>query len=272
AAAKARMMRWRATPDGSDRTAWRRRAAAGFTLIEALVATALMGMVLAALATITAQWLPNWNRGIGRGQPTALVAISLHPLGAAREAAESIAPNRGTKLPLFDGTVSSVTFVRSTLGPGPRPGLEIVRFAEIPDGRTTALVRATMPFVPTDPGAPLAAQLKFANPVALLRAPYRVSFAYQGRDGIWKDSWQSNIMLPTAVRLTVRDAATQRALSISTTALVHVELPAACAGAKDKADCVTKPDQPNSKPDDGPPEPPPPPVQRGDLSVARSVG
>jgi general secretion pathway protein J len=246
------------------------RAAAGFTLIEALVATALMGMVLAALATITAQWLPNWNRGIGRVQRTELVSISLNRLIADLEAAEFIAPNRGTKLPLFDGTASSVIFVRSVLGPSPRPGLEIVRFAEVPDGRTTALVRATMPFVPTDPNTPLAAQLKFANPVALLRAPYRVTFAYQGRDGIWMESWQNAIMLPTAIRLTVRDAATQRALAISTTALVHVDLPAACAGAKEKADCVSKPDQPNTKPDDGP-EPPPAPVQRGDLSVSRSA-
>ena len=41
---------------------------AGFTLIEAVVALALMGVILGALATITAQWLPNWNRGIARAQ------------------------------------------------------------------------------------------------------------------------------------------------------------------------------------------------------------
>ncbi len=40
----------------------------GFTLIETLVALALTGMVLSALASITAQWLPNWNRGIDRIQ------------------------------------------------------------------------------------------------------------------------------------------------------------------------------------------------------------
>ena len=37
---------------------------AGFTLIEMLMVSALMGAILAALATVTAQWLPNWNRGI----------------------------------------------------------------------------------------------------------------------------------------------------------------------------------------------------------------
>lgn len=36
-----------------------RTRVAGFTLIEALVATLLMAMILSALATVTAQWLPN---------------------------------------------------------------------------------------------------------------------------------------------------------------------------------------------------------------------
>ena len=52
-----------------------RRNIAGFTLLEALVATALMGMILASLATITAQWLPNWNHGIVRVQRNELVAL-----------------------------------------------------------------------------------------------------------------------------------------------------------------------------------------------------
>ena len=44
-------------------TQYRRRRVrnSGFTLIEALVAMVLMGMILSALATVTAQWLPSWN-------------------------------------------------------------------------------------------------------------------------------------------------------------------------------------------------------------------
>lgn len=38
-------------------SAWSHRS--GFTLIEALVATLLMSIILTALATVTAQWLPN---------------------------------------------------------------------------------------------------------------------------------------------------------------------------------------------------------------------
>jgi len=63
---------------------------AGFTLLEALVATALMGMILAALATITAQWLPNWNRGIVRVQRDDLVALGLDRLIALLAGESSI--------------------------------------------------------------------------------------------------------------------------------------------------------------------------------------
>lgn len=35
----------------------------GFTLIEMIVALALMGLLLSALAGITGEWLPSWNRG-----------------------------------------------------------------------------------------------------------------------------------------------------------------------------------------------------------------
>ena len=41
---------------------------AGFTLIEVLMATLLMTVILAALATVTSQWLPNWNKGMARVQ------------------------------------------------------------------------------------------------------------------------------------------------------------------------------------------------------------
>ena len=75
-------------------------------------------------------------------------------------------------------------------------------------------------------------QPNFANPVVLLRSPYRISFAYAGRDGIWKNTWQNASELPATVRMTVRDATSGRTLSISTTALVHVDLPAACATEK----------------------------------------
>jgi general secretion pathway protein J len=45
-----------------------RSRSAGFTLMEAMLATVLMVMVLGALASVTSQWLRNWNRGFARVQ------------------------------------------------------------------------------------------------------------------------------------------------------------------------------------------------------------
>jgi general secretion pathway protein J len=203
---------------------------AGFTLVEALAATVLMGMVLTALATITAQWLPNWNRGFARIQRTELVEIALERLVADVSAAEFVSANRKTTRPLFEGAELGVTFVRAAFGPNARSGLEIVRIAETADRQGPALVRSRAPFAPASTPAD---QSRFGDPVVLLRAPYRVTFSYAGRDRVWKSTWLEARELPAAVRLTIRDAATQRALSVSTATVIHTQLPADCAGAAD---------------------------------------
>ena len=107
-----------------------------------------MGLILAALATITAQWLPNWNHGIVRVQRNEQVALGLERLAADLAAAEFIPASRETRKPFFDGANRSVTFVRTALGPNTGPGLEIVRIAEInsergPDsGQDASAIRA----------------------------------------------------------------------------------------------------------------------------------
>jgi general secretion pathway protein J len=237
------------------------RAIAGFTLIEALVATALMGIILTALSTVTSRWLTNWDRGFVRTQNAELVSIALDRLVADIAASEFITANGDSKVPLFDGTPLGVTLVRSAFGPNARPGLEVVRLAETTDRAGIVLIRSKMPFAPLT-GQVLPNPAGFSDPVALLRAPFRVTFAYAGRDGAWKDTWQGAQLLPTTVRVTVRDARSERALAISTASLVHVEMPAACVGAKDKSDCFAKPDQgapqnnnPSQQPQGAPPTP-----------------
>lgn len=227
----------------------KRDAVSGFTLIEALVAIALMGVILAAITSITSQWLPNWNRGIARAQRSELVSVALERLIADIGASEFIPPNRDAKAPLFDGTEFSVTLVRSAIGPNTRPGLEIVRISQIDDKGGQVLVRTTKPFAPVALTTTALQQSDFANPTVLLRSPYHVSFAYAGPDKVWKKNWQNANQLPAAVRLMVRDATSGRTLTISTTALVHVELPAACASGNSKDDCF---DRPDASPDNPP--------------------
>ena len=208
---------------------------AGFTLIEALISTALMVAILGALGVITAQWMPNWNRGFAHVQHTELAARGLERIVADLTAAEFIPPTGDAKGPLFNGSALSVIFVRSALGPNTRPGLEFVRLGETADDRGFAMVRERAAFVP------LALQefdrVKFSDPVVLVRAPYRVSFAYAGRDRVWQDSWRGAAKLPNAIRVTLRDAATAQPFAISTATIIHVNAPADCVRAKDPKNC-----------------------------------
>ena len=218
----------------------------GFTLIETLVAMALMGLVLSALASITAQWLPNWNRGLERIQRSELIGIALQRIGADLAAAEYVPANRDARHPLFEGSELSVTFVRTALGPNAGPGLDVVRVGETTDRQGLVTVRSRAPFRPLPLASSLSEQIHFGEPVLLLRAPFRLSFAYAGPDRIWKDSWHDSDKLPAAIKLTVRDAASERILSISTVAPVHVQSPAQADCAQPDDGCDGKPVAPNN--------------------------
>src|SRR5690242_16541154 len=139
---------------------------AGFTLLEVLLATLLMTLILAALATVTAQWLPNWNRGIARVQRAERLATGLDRIVADLSVAEQITVNGDAKVPLFDGAELSVTFLRTAIGPSTRPGLEFIRLIEKADSQGLALVRERAPFQPM----PTDGQIRFVDQVVLIRA------------------------------------------------------------------------------------------------------
>lgn len=220
-----------------------RRSEAGFTLIEVLLATLLMTVILAALATVTAQWLPNWNRGIARVQRAELLSIGLERIVADLSVAEIVTVNGDSKLPLFDGSELSVTFVRTAVGPSSRPGLEIIRLIEKADALGLAMVRERSPFMlmPSD------GQIRFADQVVLVRAPFRVTFSYAGPDQVWQPTWRGQSQLPDRIRVAVRNSATGQMLAVSSAAIVHVNAPAECVRAKNPAACVAA----RGKPDAG---------------------
>jgi general secretion pathway protein J len=207
----------------------RAAADAGFTLIETLIATALFLVVIGALATVTAQWLPSWNRGFARVQRTEYMALGIERIMADLSAAEFITPNASVKRPIFDGTTLGVIFVRRAVGPNSQPGLEIVRLAEIAGDRGPVLARATAPFVPLDPDASAILNMKFSEPVVLVRPPFRVAFSFAGQDRQWQPTWQGKDLLPRAVQATIRNSATGQILMVSSAAKVHVTAAAECA-------------------------------------------
>jgi general secretion pathway protein J len=235
----------RAASAGRDREA-------GFTLFEALISVALMGMILVSLSAVTGQWLPNWRRGFGQMQRLESLDVGLQRVVDDLEAAEFVTPNNQSKLPLFIGGVDSVTLVRAAIGPDATPHLELVRLAETRGSRGLELVRSRMPFAPLLPNEPVADQLRFADPVALVHDPFRISFAYAGADRAWRETWSESTLLPTAIRIQARDAGTGQILTFSTATLVHVDVPAECIGQKSIKQCLAGVLSPDAAPTPSP--------------------
>jgi general secretion pathway protein J len=194
---------------------------AGFTLIEAMASVVVMGAIVAALGTLSGQWLPHWRHGLVELQRADLLSLGIERIAADVASAEYVKENGDTEEPLFDGGPSSITFVRPAIGPGSRAALEIVRIAEIEDSRGVAIVRTRKPFAPSTGIAPAG----FLDPVVLVRAPFRVSFAYAGADRTWVGAWKGNKRLPNAVRLTMRDGPQGHLLAASTALALRVTAP-----------------------------------------------
>ena len=198
---------------------------AGFSLIEAIAAVALTATIIMLLSGVTGQWLPNWRRGFVDLQRADLLAIGLERVVQDISAAEYVTPSGDAPAPLFEGDETSVTFVRSAIGPDSYPHLEVVRIAEVKDDRGLATTRTRAPFAPRGPGG-LAPPFAFGDPVALIRAPFGVSFAYAGPDRVWVANWRGHDRLPDAVRITIRNAAAvNRAVVISTAVTLKVTAP-----------------------------------------------
>lgn len=202
-------------------------AQSGFTLLEALIAIALTSMLLAMLATITGHWMASWKLGFERVQSADLLGLGIDRIAADLASAEYVSLE-GDARSFFEGTESSVTFVRSAIGPNAAAGLEIVRLAETDDVRGVLLVRSRMAFAPITAKALDSGTVEFTNPIVLARPPYRVSFAFAGRDRIWKETWADVKLLPSAVRVTVHNDSTGEILPVSTATSINVNAPAAC--------------------------------------------
>ena len=202
----------------------------GFTLLEALIAVALTGLLLGMLATVTGHWMANWRTGFGRVQNADLLGLGVDRIAADLAAAEYVSLEADKRF-FFEGTETSVTFVRSAIGPNAAPGLEIVRLGEIDDARGRVLVRSRAPFALVIASAVDDGAVEFTNPIVLVRPPYRVSFAFAGRDRVWKETWADVKQMPNAVRVTVRNDANGEILPVSTAASINVNAPAACVTA-----------------------------------------
>ncbi len=195
------------------------RGEAGFTLIEAMAAVAAMAAIVSALGLIAGQWLPSWRHGFNGLQAAELLSLGLDRIASDLSSAEFVTIDANTKSPDFEGLPGSATFVRTAVGPNVSSGLEFVQIAQHASARGFETVRESAPFAPGD------IQPSFGNPVVLIKAPFRISFAYAGPDRRWLESWTNNTRLPAAIRITVRDSRSGIVLAASTATLINVTAP-----------------------------------------------
>jgi general secretion pathway protein J len=178
------------------------------------------------------------------GQRVELLAIGVERIVADLAAAEFITAGPTSRLPVFDGTELSVTFLRTAIGPNTRPGLELVRIAETAGERGLMTVRTRARFLPIGRDG-VDVQPAPTDPVVLVRAPYRVTFSYAGVDRVWRNVWRGQGELPKAIRVQLRDAATDRTLAASTATIVNADMPADCVLSEVIADCLNRPPRRN---------------------------
>jgi len=209
----------------------------GFTLLEALAATMLMGVILAALATITAQWLPNWNRGMMRIQASDRIALAFERIVADLAATEIVFSTSDPRYPVFDGTDRSVVFVRTALGPNAIPSLDLVQISMVDTDGENAVVRSRAPLLPTSLVAVTGRRPIFSEPVVLLRGSYHLSFMYAGEDRVWHPGWRSQSELPRTIKINLEDLTAQRPRSLATAVAGYAKAPVECLLAKSMTDC-----------------------------------
>ena len=193
----------------------------GFTLLEMMLALALTGVMVSAIAVFAGQWMTSWRAGFAQLQATDLLSLGLERLSADISAAQYAEFSAGHEETLFVGDSKSLTFVRRSPAPDTVGRLELVRIAQSSDARGAALIRSRASYYPLAPGTPLGS-LHFTDPVALIRAPFVISFAYTGAERVWRDSWGPDKKLPAAVRVTVRTVGRADVISASTAISLHV--------------------------------------------------
>jgi general secretion pathway protein J len=171
----------------------------GFTLLELLIALAIVGALLAiafgGLRTALAAWRQGEDRAESHQHARGVAVLLGRAIGATypyRAASTSPQP-----VVLFRGSASRIEFV--TEAPPVPHGIPIAFTAVVvsrEDGEPGGLVIRQRALPNREPFAD--AQVVFRDP-----AVATLGFRYLDADGAWQDAWDSDTALPRAVAIAV---------------------------------------------------------------------
>jgi general secretion pathway protein J len=172
-----------------------RHAEAGFTLVEVLVALALLALVMAA-ATGAFRLTGAAVEAAGRrsevaGEVALMRDVIRRQVARALPLTGPVDPETGAARSLFQGTGTTLSFV---VAEPPGPGGGLVRVAFTVEPGTGGRRRLTWH------RSPLAGGPDHTATVA--EGPFDLAFAYLGSDG-WTARWQDAAAPPRLVRLSI---------------------------------------------------------------------
>ena len=95
---------------------------AGFTLLEMMLALALTGVMVSAIAVFAGQWMTSWRAGFAQLQAADLLSLGLERLSADISAAQYGKVSSGQEPTLFLGDAKSLPChpASTTASPAPR--------------------------------------------------------------------------------------------------------------------------------------------------------
>lgn len=179
----------------------RRPRARGFTMLELLIALAILATLLVVafggLRVAIAAWTRGEERVDAHQHLRGLTLVLARALGATYPYRAPVGP-APTPVFLFNGKEDRIEFV--TQAP-PLPAAVPIAFTAVVVGIETddagpALVVRQRPLPNRDP---------FTEAAVSLRDPLveQIQFAYMGEGGGWQDTWDGEEGLPRAIRVTL---------------------------------------------------------------------
>lgn len=197
------------------------RSDAGFGLLEAILALAIAGLVLAAVTEVAGRTLRSWNAGLGT-----VAAIERTDLGLARLAADlsALVPMHLATVDddavLFIGDERGMSFTALTPTDRTGDGLAVIEIGIEPNGGAAALVRRSRRGRDAEP--------RDGDRVVLLSGRVDLAFAYRDRTGERHGRWTRLGEVPSGVIVTLVGGRGGGGLPVEVLLPIRAAIPISC--------------------------------------------
>jgi general secretion pathway protein J len=182
-----------------------RKASAGFTLIEVLIAMTLLGIMVVLLFTSMKICADSWQKGEDKITQVNDVAVVYqffqHHLSTAKPLWDDFTD--GNEVFAFQGKSQELQFVSSFPASAKKSGLQYFSLKLIKEGNEQLIQVSITPFFPSAEGEEWRKE-----EVTLLRHVSRFSLSYYALDeseteGVWQEDWLEQNVLPRLVKIKI---------------------------------------------------------------------